>query len=48
MTEEKCRPDLGAAASVSATGTDADEEVDLWGSSGPSLVFELAEQVALV
>lgn len=46
MTE--CRPDLGGSASASAAGTDADEEVDLWGSGGPSLVFELAEPVALV
>lgn len=46
--EEKCRADVEALASVSAAGTDADEDVVLWGSSGASLVFELAEQVALV
>lgn len=43
--EEKFRADLGTAASVSAAGTDAGEEVELWGAS---LAFELAEEVALV
>lgn len=47
MVEEKCRADLGASACASAAGTDADEELELWGSSGASLVFELAEQVVL-
>lgn len=47
MVEEKCRGDLGASACASAAGTDADEEVELWRSSGASLVFELAEQAAL-
>lgn len=47
MAEEKDRGDLGASASASVAGTDADAEVEFWASAGASPVFELATRVVL-
>lgn len=48
MVMGRCSGDLGAASASDADAdADEDEEVELWRSSGPALVGELTDQLAL-